>query len=145
MAQVALPAPVPPAKVVQNSPTVVQPGTAAPNEPPAKPKPRPPAHYLLAALIARIYEVFPLICANCGRQIRIIAFITSSADIHGILNHVGVAPEAPRIKPGRGLPLWDACGAQELQELGDCVDALPDRDLVKRLPPDHTDDQRITW
>jgi len=34
--------------------TVLQP------EPPAKPKPRPPSHYLWAALIARIYEVFPL-------------------------------------------------------------------------------------
>jgi len=65
---------------------------AAQPEPPAKPKPRPPSHYLWAALIARIYEVFPLICPHCGGQMRIIAFITFSADIHKILEHIGVDP-----------------------------------------------------
>jgi len=38
------------------------PGGAVQPEPQAKPKPRSPSHYLWAALIARIYEVFPLIC-----------------------------------------------------------------------------------
>ena len=42
-------------------------------EPPAKPKPRTPSHYLWAALIARIYEVYPLLCPMCGGQMRIIA------------------------------------------------------------------------
>ncbi len=37
-------------------------GVAPQPEPQVKPKPRSPAHYLWAALIARIYEVFPLIC-----------------------------------------------------------------------------------
>jgi hypothetical protein len=31
--------------------------------------------------MARIYEVFPLLCPICGGQMRIIAFITHSADI----------------------------------------------------------------
>jgi len=39
---------------------------------------------------------------------RIIAFITFSADIHKILEHIGVEPEAPRIASARGPPLWDA-------------------------------------
>ena len=43
---------------------------------------------------------------------RIIAVITFSADIHKILAHIGIEPEAPRITPARGPPLWDACGAQ---------------------------------
>lgn len=32
-------------------------------------------------LIARIYEVFPLLCLICGGQMRLIAFITYSVDI----------------------------------------------------------------
>lgn len=52
------------------------------------------AHYLWATLIARIYEVFPLICPNCGGQMRIIAFITFSADIHRILDHIGTRSTA---------------------------------------------------
>jgi hypothetical protein len=43
--------------------------------------PKRPAHYLWAVLIARIYEVFPLLCPLCGGQMRILAFITHSADI----------------------------------------------------------------
>ena len=62
---------------------------------------------------SRIYEVIPLICPMCGGPMRIIAFITFSADIHKILDHIGVDPEAPRIAPARGPPLWDDCGAQE--------------------------------
>ena len=45
---------------------------------------------LWAALLARIFEVFPLICPLCGGQMRIIAFITFSADIQKILDHIGV-------------------------------------------------------
>ena len=32
---------------------------------------RSAAHYLWAVLIARIYEVFPLLCPMCGGQMRI--------------------------------------------------------------------------
>ena len=54
----------------------------------------PHAHYLWATLIARIYEVFPQICPNCGGQMRIIAFITFSANIHRILDHIGTRSTA---------------------------------------------------
>ena len=111
-------------------------------EPQAKPKPRPPSHYLWAALIARIYEVFPLICPMCGGQMRIIAFITFSADIHKILEHIGVDTQAPRIAPACGPPLWDDCGAQEM---GEDVDAEPDWDMAKQSPPNYLDDQRTDW
>ena len=129
----------------QYSPVVVPPGCAAPTESPPKPKPHAPAHYLWAALIARIYEVFPLICPNCGGQMRIIAFITFSADIKKILEHIGVEPQAPRITPARGPPLWDECGAQESQEQGEGVEAEPDWDLENQSPPDYPDDQRTAW
>ena len=65
-------------------------------EPEARPKRA--AHYLWAVLIARIYEAFPLLCPMCGGQMRIIAFITHSAEIRHILNHIGVE-SAPRTSP----------------------------------------------
>jgi hypothetical protein len=62
-------------------------------------KPKRPAHYLWAVLMARIYEVFPLLCPICGGQMRIIAFITHSADIWHILQHIGVDAEPTCITP----------------------------------------------
>jgi len=94
------------------------------------------------APIVRIYEVFPLLCPMCGGQMRIIAFITFSADIQKILEHIGVEPEAPRITPARGPPLWDECGAQET---GEGIEALPDWDLANQSPPEFPDDQRTDW
>jgi hypothetical protein len=66
--------------------------------------PKRAAHYLWAVLIARIYEVFPLLCPLCGGHMRIIAFITHSADIRHILDHIGADSEPPRISPARGPP-----------------------------------------
>ena len=37
---------------------------------------------------------------------RVIAFITYSADIRHILEHIGVEPEPPCITPACGPPLW---------------------------------------
>ncbi len=91
------------------------------------------------------FEVFPLICPMCGGQMRIITFITFitfSADIHKILEHIGVDPEAPRIAPARGPPLWDDCGAQEKDE---GVEAEPDWYLATQPAPDYPDDQRTIW
>ena len=42
---------------------------------------------------------------------RLIAFITNTAEVRKILDHIGVAPQPPRITPARGLPLWDNCDA----------------------------------
>ena len=53
-----------------------------------------PAHCLWAALIARIYAVFPLLCPVCGGQMRLIAFFTEGAQIRKILEHIGVAFDA---------------------------------------------------
>jgi hypothetical protein len=63
------------------------------------PTKRSPSHYLWAVLIARIYEVLPLLCPICGGQMRLIAFITHSADIGQILDHIGVESEPPHITP----------------------------------------------
>ena len=53
-------------------------------------------------MIARIDEVFPLLCPICGGQMRIIAFITHSANIRQIPDHIGLAADLPHITPARG-------------------------------------------
>jgi hypothetical protein len=91
------------------------------------PPKRSAAHYLWAVLIARIYEMIPLLCPLCGDQMRIIAFITHSADIRQILDHLGVQAEPPCISPARGAPLWDDHGDAQL---GEGAQGEPDWDLV---------------
>ena len=86
-----------------------------------------PAHYLWAVLIARLYEIFPLLCPLCGGQMRIIAFITHSADIRQILNHIGADSEPPHISPARGPPLWDDGGDAQM---GDGVQTQPDWEMA---------------
>ncbi len=107
-----------------------------PPEPEPKPKPRSPAHYLWAILIARIYEVFPLVCPVFGAQMRIITFITEGAEVRKILEHIGVDAQPPRI-----TPLWDGCDALQ----PDGTDVEPDWDLSARCAPDYPIDQRISW
>ncbi len=46
---------------------------------------RRPAHILWAVLIARIFEVLPLLCPVCGGQMRVIAFINYSADMRHLI------------------------------------------------------------
>ena len=103
--------------------------------------PKRPAHYLWAVLMARIYEVFPLLCPLCGGQMRIIAFITQSADIRHILEHIGAETKPPRITPARGPPLWDDGDAQA----GEAVEPAPGWDDTAQPAPDFEVDQRVSW
>ena len=118
-------------------------GNARPTQAvPAEPAPpKRPAHYLWAVLIARIYEVFPLLCPNCGGQMRLIAFITEGMQIKKILDHIGADSDPPHITPARGPPLWDDCDAQ----VDDRVQGEPDWDLAAQPAPDYEVDQRVSW
>jgi hypothetical protein len=120
---------------------VAVPGNAAPPTPEPAAPPKRPAHYLWAVLIARIYEVLPLLCPNCGGQMRLIAFITHSADIRQILDHIGADSEPPHMAPARGPPLWEDCDAQV--DAG--VQTEPDWDLAAQPVPDYEVDQRVNW
>ena len=124
-------------------PGVVVPGNAIPPAPePVAPPKRSEAHYLWAVLIARIYEVFPLLCQKCGGQMRLIAFITEGVHIRKILDHIGVDSEPPHISPARGPPLWDDCDAQ----MDDGAQIEPaDWYLAAQPAPDYEVDQRINW
>lgn len=72
---------------------------------------------------------------------RIIAFITHSADIRQILEHIGVESEPPHISLARGPPLWDDCDAQA----GEGSQVGSDWDLAAQPAPDYEVDQRINW
>ena len=59
---------------------------------------------LWAMLLARIYEVFPLVCPHCGAPMRILAFVTDTASVIRILGHLGEPTQPPRVAPARGPP-----------------------------------------
>jgi hypothetical protein len=57
-----------------------------------------------AALLARIYEVFPLICPTCQAPLTFIAFLTEPEPITQILAHIGEPTSPPLTHPARGPP-----------------------------------------
>ncbi|WP_245754506.1 hypothetical protein [Candidatus Accumulibacter aalborgensis] len=68
------------------------------------------ARYTWALLLARIHEVFPLVCPRCGGEMRIIAFITDACAVRDILTPVGEPTSPPRLMPARAPPLWEMQG-----------------------------------
>ena len=80
---------------------------ATTSESPSDEKPRRPSVYLWVMLLARIYEVFPLVCHRCGGEVEIIAFITEAPTVRAILTHIGEPAEAPPLSPSRGPPAWE--------------------------------------
>ena len=65
------------------------------------------ARYAWALLLARIDEVFPLVCPRCGGERRIIAFLTDACAVREILSHLGEPTSPPPIAPAQGPPLWE--------------------------------------
>ena len=125
---------------------MVVPGNAVPPMPEPAPPKRSPAHYLWAVLIARIYEVFPLLCPLCGGQMRLIAFITEGTQIRKILDHIGVDSEPPHISPARGPPLWEDCDDAQMGEGAQTEpDWATDWDRAAQPAPDFEVDQRVNW
>jgi hypothetical protein len=57
-----------------------------------------------ALLLVRIYECLPLLCPNCSKPMRIIAFIQDPPVIEKILRHIGEPTQAPEVLPARGPP-----------------------------------------
>jgi hypothetical protein len=51
-----------------------------------------------ARLIAKIYQVDPLVCTRCGRKMQMIAFLTDQLSIRKILDHLGLGTP-PQDKP----------------------------------------------
>ena len=97
-------------------------------------KKRTSSHYLWAILIARIYEVLPLVCPDCGGQMKIIAFIREKPTITQILNHIDEPAEPPQLRPARAPPLWES-------QLPESATELPMTDIIS----EYEFDQRISW
>jgi hypothetical protein len=84
--------------------------TPTPAPPDSAPLSRSPARYLWAALIARIYATWPLLCGACGAELRLVAFITAPEPIDRILKAIigptgrrgSRPPAAHRNRPMRG-------------------------------------------
>ena len=72
---------------------------------------------------------------------RLIAFITHSADIRQILDHISVDSQPPHISPARGLPLWEDGDAQ----VDDGLQIEADWDMAAQSAPDYCVDQRVNW
>jgi len=72
---------------------------------------------------------------------RLIAFITQSADIRHILNHIGLESEPPNITAARGPPFWDEFDAHE----DEGVQPEPSWDDAAQAAPDFELDQRVNW
>ena len=110
------------------------PGTTPPAAVIAEPLHRQAARYAWALLLARIYEVLPLLCPRCGGEMCIIGFITAAVAIREILGHLGEPTSPPRLAQARGPPLW----------------AMPDAALGALDPqaqpvPEYEFDQRSAW
>ena len=71
-----------------------------------------------ARLIHKIFEVDPLLCPNCGKAMKIIAFITNHQEVKKILKHI--EEETERAPP---LP---ALMRYELKDSYDWGDFTPD-------------------
>jgi hypothetical protein len=69
-------------------------------------------------LLAKIFEINPLLCPSCGSEMKIIAFVTETKPIEQILRHIGELEHAPAISPARYPPIFCA-GIDQTQYGGD--------------------------
>jgi len=87
------------------------------------PEPAPPSHperYIWAMLLARIYDVLPLVCPGCGQAMRLVAFITEPGPLRRILAHMGEPVRPPPLSPSRAPPQgefsWDQGGGDDFDQ-----------------------------
>ncbi|MES9879504.1 MAG: hypothetical protein ABW185_01325 [Sedimenticola sp.] len=88
-----------------------------------------------AMLLARIYEINPLVCMRCGGEMRIIAFLTESEPVGRILRHIGEPDIAPVITPARGPPDFCLELDQSQAWFDDVTEPVPEFEF----------DQSVSW
>ena len=92
--------------------------------------------YLWAMLIARIYEICPLVCPQCGGELKIVAFLTETDPIQRILIHIDEPTTPPRIAPARAPPDWLEADFDRM--------VLNDPEQAEPLP-EFEFDQTVSW
>jgi hypothetical protein len=85
-------------------------------------------------LLARIYEVLPLLCTSCGGQMRILAFLTDPPVVRSILAHLDLPHRPPPLAPARGPPQGDFLLDQSLGSNPTAADPVPVFDFDQSLP-----------
>jgi len=108
---------------------------------PSEPAPAPasPARIRWAVLLARIYDVLPLLCPACGGELRILAFLTDPPVVAAILLHLDLPHKPPPLSPARGPPQSDLLtGLLDQTPAFDPAepDPIPDFEFDQSLPDD---------
>ena len=107
------------------TPTASPPKSEAPQ--PQTPATAPPRPSKWATLLARIYEVFPLICPTCHAPLTFIAFLTEPDPITQILAHIGEPTSPPLLHPARGPPQTELAMGPDGGEAGEAAqESFPD-------------------
>ena len=90
-------------------------------------------------LLARTHAVFPLTCAFCHAEMRILAFITAPATVRRMLEHCGEPTRPPRCAPARGPRRW------EVDAAASPADHEPLWEQAAQPLPQIEFDQRLAW
>lgn len=96
----------------------------------------PPARIRWAVLLARIYEVLPLLCPACGGEMRILAFLTDPPVVCAILLHLDLPHRPPPLSPARAPPQIDFL-ADPSPAFDPCEpDPVPEFEFDQSVPDD---------
>jgi hypothetical protein len=121
--------------VGEDTATIACPAAVPEAEPRAETDKPLASRYRWAVLIARIYEVGPLVCPHCGTQMASIAFVTEPAQVSRVLDHIGEPARAPPVAPARVRGGWE--DAQQ--------GMLADPEDWAQPRPEYNFDQRMGW
>jgi len=103
------------------------------------PRSASPARIRWAALLARIYEVLPLLCPACGGSMKILAFLTDPPVLCAILLHLDLPHRPPPLSPARGPPQRDFLLDQTSSFDPTDPEPVPDFQFDQSLPGDFDD------
>ena len=58
-------------------------------------------------MLAKIYEVLPIVCRQCGAEMKPVAVIVNPDALTRICKHLGQPKSIPKLTPARGPPQAD--------------------------------------